>query len=229
MISVFLRPFQANTPWWDSYVTAQQNWNDLTRRAFSMVPSPLGWTDEAEMFCATQRAAERLLSDAFNATQSTLPWIQKGQLMPTLDITETDQAFALRVELPGIAADDVEVSTKHGSLIVRGEKKAEQTQDNASCLRRECTYGSFERVVALPKEADLNKAEATFQKQRSRHPNSQNDQGGRNRRENPCPSGKGRSRCQHGHQDRRHTQLGPTHTWRGSVGPRQKDRVTVKA
>jgi HSP20 family protein len=160
--SIFFPRFQANTPWWDSYVTLQTTWNDLARQALSTVPSPLGWTDEADVFRATQRAAERLLSDAFNTTQSSLPWIQKGQLMPTLDITETDQAFALRVELPGIAADDVEVSTKHGSLIVRGEKKAEQTQDNASCLRRECTYGSFERVVALPKEADLNKAEATF-------------------------------------------------------------------
>jgi HSP20 family protein len=162
MTSVFFPHLRANAPWWDSYVTMQQTWNDLTRQAFSMVPSPLGWTDEADVFRATQRAAERLLSDAFNTTQSSLPWIQKGQLMPSLDITETDKAFALRVELPGIATDDVEVSTKNGSLIVRGEKKAEQTQDNASCLRRECTYGSFERVVALPKEADLNKAEATF-------------------------------------------------------------------
>ena len=162
MISVFLRPFQANTPWWDSYVTMQQNWHDLARQALSMTPSPLGWTDEEGVFRATQRAAERLLGDAFNATQSSLPWIQKGQLMPTLDITETDKAFALRVELLGIAAEDVEVSTKIGSLMVRGEKKAEQTQENESCLRRECTYGSFERVVALPKEADLNKAEATF-------------------------------------------------------------------
>jgi HSP20 family protein len=160
--SIFFPRFQANTPWWDSYVTLQTTWNDLARQALSTVPSPLGWTDEADVFRATQRAAERMLGDAFNATQSTLPWIQKGHLMPTLDITETDQAFALRLELPGITADDVEVSTKHGSLIVRGEKKAEQTQDNASFLRRECSFGSFERVVALPKDADMTKAEATF-------------------------------------------------------------------
>ena len=162
MISVFLRPLQANTPWWDSYVTMQQNWNDLARQALSMAPSPLGWADDGDMFRATQRAAERLLGDAFHATQSSLPWLSKGLLTPTLDITETDKAFAVRIELPGIAANDVEVSTQNGSLMVRGEKKAEKTQENESCLRRECTYGSFERVVALPKEADMTKAEATF-------------------------------------------------------------------
>jgi HSP20 family protein len=127
-----------------------------------MMPSPFAWGDEADVFHATQRAAERLMGEAFNASQSTLPWMTKGQLTPTVDITETDKAFTLRAELPGMGVEDIDVSCGNGILTLRGEKQAQQSQENEHCLRRECCYGTFERIIALPKEAQMNKAEATF-------------------------------------------------------------------
>ena len=81
---------------------------------------------------------------------------------PSVDISETDDNFELRAELPGIAKDDLHVSVKDNLLTLSGEKRQENVDDDTQNYRRvERQYGSFQRRFTLPSEvaADSIKAE----------------------------------------------------------------------
>lgn len=84
-------------------------------------------------------------------------------LLPTLavEMTETDKAYKVRVEVPGIPADEIEVEAEKGLLVIKGEKKEEREDKERNYTRSERSYGSFERRISLPIDAELDKIEAT--------------------------------------------------------------------
>ena len=83
-------------------------------------------------------------------------------LAPRLDVEETDKAYEVSVELPGIEQKDLEVSVAEGVLTIKGEKKAESEDKAKGRLHVERSYGAFQRALALPADADEAKIEAAF-------------------------------------------------------------------
>ncbi|MCI5158488.1 MAG: Hsp20/alpha crystallin family protein [Candidatus Electrothrix sp. AUS1_2] len=77
---------------------------------------------------------------------------------PVVDILETDNEFVLKVELPGVEKDDVEVSIDNCILTIKGEKKNDGTDRKVH--RTECRYGTFIRNFTLPQDVDVDKVEA---------------------------------------------------------------------
>lgn len=84
------------------------------------------------------------------------------QNAPAIDILEAEKEFKVKAELAGINPDDVEVSVTDSYLTVKAEKTKECEEKDENFLRREISYGSFKRVIALPEDADSDKADATF-------------------------------------------------------------------
>jgi HSP20 family protein len=58
--------------------------------------------------------------------------------------------FCIKVDLPGIDPQDVELTVKDNQLILKGERKAAQEQTNGNRLQREVRYGAFARTFTLP-------------------------------------------------------------------------------
>jgi len=83
-----------------------------------------------------------------------------GDWMPVVDIDETDDAFLVKAELPGVEKNDVNVNIENGVLTIRGEKKTE-TEDKKR-HRVECAYGSFVRSFSLPQAIKAEKVEAEY-------------------------------------------------------------------
>ncbi len=83
-----------------------------------------------------------------------------GDWMPVIDIDETDDAFLVKAELPGVEKNDVNVNIENGILTIRGEKKTE-TEDKKR-HRAECAYGSFVRSFSLPQDIKAEKVEAEY-------------------------------------------------------------------
>lgn len=81
---------------------------------------------------------------------------------PAMDVTENDKEFKITAELPGMDAKDVQINATEGYVTIKGEKKAEKKEEREGYFRQERTYGSFQRVVALPDTANFDKAEANF-------------------------------------------------------------------
>lgn len=80
--------------------------------------------------------------------------------MPVVDIEETDGAFIVHAELPGVAKDDVQVNIENGVLTIKGEKKTRS--EDTKRHRVECVYGSFLRSFTLPQDVDVEQVEAAY-------------------------------------------------------------------
>ncbi len=85
-----------------------------------------------------------------------------------LDVKESDQAYSLLAELPGVAKDDIHVSIDGGMVTVRAEVKQQlslqnQQQKDERLVRSERYYGSVARSVQLPMDIDDSEASAKFE------------------------------------------------------------------
>lgn len=81
---------------------------------------------------------------------------------PSIDISETDDGFEIRAELPGVTKDDVQISVKDELLTIKGEKRQENVDDSKNYRRVERHYGSFERKFSLPSKVETDSIKAEF-------------------------------------------------------------------
>jgi HSP20 family protein len=95
---------------------------------------------------------------------------QGRYLRPAVDISETESAVRVTVELPGLAKEDVKITVEDGVLSISGEKRFEEEAPAEGKGRKDRTYhrierfyGAFQRSLTLPRGVDANAAEASFQ------------------------------------------------------------------
>lgn len=81
---------------------------------------------------------------------------------PAADVRETDEAFAVEAELPGMKKEDVSVTFEDGTLTISGERKYEEESNGTNLRRMERAYGSFSRSFRLPREIDAEGVVANF-------------------------------------------------------------------
>lgn len=80
---------------------------------------------------------------------------------PAADVIEFADAYLVRLDIPGVAAADIEISTDRGSLSVSGERKPMELGEDAHLTRRERLNGRFERQFTLPDSSDIDSIRAT--------------------------------------------------------------------
>lgn len=81
---------------------------------------------------------------------------------PKLDLTENPKQITLRIELPGVKPDQVEIEASGRLLTIRGEKHEEKEEKTGAIQHRECSYGSFFRSIELPANVNSDKINARF-------------------------------------------------------------------
>lgn len=85
-----------------------------------------------------------------------------GTWIPIADIVESDETLMVTVELPGVAAKDLSVSTNGGDVIFKGEKAKPELPAAARAQLAERAYGRFRRVIHLGVPVNTHKAEAVL-------------------------------------------------------------------
>jgi HSP20 family protein len=88
--------------------------------------------------------------------------LETGDWAPRVDISETDDAFAIKAEIPEVDRDDVKVTVENGVLKIRGERRREKDESDKKFHRVERYYGVFTRSFSLPDNVDETKIEASF-------------------------------------------------------------------
>ena len=83
--------------------------------------------------------------------------------MPPADLRETDTAYLIEAELPGVTKDDVELTYDDGVLTFSGERKFEAEDESNDYRRIERRYGSFSRSFRLPREVKADEVTAAFE------------------------------------------------------------------
>jgi HSP20 family protein len=104
-----------------------------------------------------QRRMDRLFQNAFGLERS--PW-QVG-VYPLVNLSEDRDHIFVRAELPGVKAEDLEITIHDNSLILRGQRKIPTEEKQVNYHRRERESGFFRRVVSLPARMQSDKVEAT--------------------------------------------------------------------
>ena len=88
------------------------------------------------------------------------------QLVPNIEIAETDKAIEVTAEMPGLERKGVDISLEDDTLTIRGEKKVEQGTDGGkndkNVQHSERSYGMFLRVLQLPPGIDPSSVQATM-------------------------------------------------------------------
>lgn len=90
------------------------------------------------------------------------PLSSSGFLKPQVDVGATDKEYSITVEVPGINEKDVNIEVVNNTMTIRGEKKQEKEEKDKNYYRVERSYGSFQRVLSLPEDADQEAIKATF-------------------------------------------------------------------
>lgn len=119
--------------------------------------------DAAAPFHSLHREVNRLFDDLLRR-HSSLPASaeQRGPLMPSIDVSETDGEVRICAELPGVSEGDIDVSLDGDVLVIRGEKKFEREDDKENYHVVERSYGTFQRALRLPWAIDSEKVGADF-------------------------------------------------------------------
>jgi HSP20 family protein len=113
-------------------------------------------------FTSFRREVDRLFDDFFAPAEPRSFGGNGATLVPSVDVVESDQAYTVTAELPGLEQKDVEINLRDNALILSGEKRQETTDNAGGRSYIERTFGRFERVVPLSEEVDADRVEATF-------------------------------------------------------------------
>jgi HSP20 family protein len=81
---------------------------------------------------------------------------------PALDLYEDKDNLYVKVELPGMKRQEIDVSLHEGSLSISGERKSEQKHEDAEVYRAERFFGRFQRTVTLPTPVAADKVKAQY-------------------------------------------------------------------
>ncbi len=112
--------------------------------------SPFG--DIESLFDRYQQALNRSLGS--NEILKATDWT------PAVDISETDEGYQIKMELPEIKKEDIRVQVDNGILTISGERKSEKEEKDKKHHRIERYYGSFSRSFSIPDDADEGKIRA---------------------------------------------------------------------
>jgi HSP20 family protein len=114
------------------------------------------------------REIDRLFDDAFRGfgfpalSMPRLPADWPAVFKPALDIQETDKQYVITLEVPGAEEKDIQLALDNDVLTVRGEKRQEQETKEGGYHRIERSYGSFQRALNLPENANQDSIKAAF-------------------------------------------------------------------
>jgi HSP20 family protein len=81
---------------------------------------------------------------------------------PTVDISETDREYLIKMELPEVKKEDVKVTVEDGVLTIQGERRQEREEKGKKYHRVERSYGAFARRFSVPDEVEESKVSAEF-------------------------------------------------------------------
>lgn len=113
-------------------------------------------------FVSLREAMDRLFEDSF-IRPTTYSGLAAGQIAVPVDLWETNDAYHLRADLPGMTPDTIDINVTADTVSFAGETKGQTDVTNDGWLRQERRVGKFQRAFTLPVQIDPNKVQASFE------------------------------------------------------------------
>lgn len=109
-----------------------------------------------------RRFEDDFIRPVVRAVWDSIPREVKGW-SPSIDIFETNDHFEVKVELPDVKQEDIDLSLSDDALTIRGERKRESNIKDEDYHHSEIVYGSFYRSIGLPSTIDTKNVEAVYE------------------------------------------------------------------
>jgi HSP20 family protein len=119
----------------------------------------LGRFFDRDPFRALQERMDNLISNFSQEWDG--GWLSNAN-SPSMDVSETDDAIQVHVDLPGIKAEDVDVEVRGNMLQIIGERKEEKEKKGKTWHRTERRVGKFARAMTLPCAVQEEKVQAEY-------------------------------------------------------------------
>jgi len=119
--------------------------------------APERWEPQGELEQVSERM-RRILEQTFGGFGWASPLIDKAGWSPLVDLEETDDAYVVEAELPGVKREDVNVELVSNELTISGEAK--ERERKGTVRRRTRRTGRFDYRISLPGHVDADKIEA---------------------------------------------------------------------
>ena len=107
-----------------------------------------------------QKQLNRVLDEVL--TPASVSEFNNFSLVPVAELVETDEALILKLEVPGMQGDDINIEATPKSISVSGERKPEIKAEDKAKTRSEFRYGSFQRVIPLPARIQNTEVKAEY-------------------------------------------------------------------
>jgi HSP20 family protein len=98
-----------------------------------------------------------------NFALSPLSLADEIESMIKLDVTETDKAYIVKAEMPGVNKEDIKVDVSGHQITISSETKKDKEEKSSTTLRCERYYGQQSRSFTLGQEVDESKADAKYE------------------------------------------------------------------
>ncbi|SNT32589.1 heat shock protein Hsp20 [Granulicella rosea] len=109
-----------------------------------------------------QNRLNSIFNDFARPAEGQTESLSTGNFMPAVDIYEDAQRLSLKLEVPGIKQEDLDVRLENQTLTVKGERKFEHEEKEENFHRIERRFGSFTRSFTLPQTVDTAKVTANY-------------------------------------------------------------------
>lgn len=146
--------------WWKPYFEVQKRIAQTLKENFAGTPVEDLASAQESVFETMQENMNRFFAEVYNTRQMASSWMYGDNTEPYIDVIESKDAFKIRAELPGVKEQDIDLSIVEGGLMIKGEKYEHMIEEGENYMHKECHAGCFCRSVALPSEADLERASA---------------------------------------------------------------------
>lgn len=118
------------------------------------------WTPFSDL-AVLQNRLNSIFND-FNAPEGRAESLAQGSFVPAVDVYDDAQKIVLKLDVPGIKQEDLDIRLENQTLTVKGERKFEKEEKEENFHRIERRYGSFMRSFTLPQTADPEKVSADY-------------------------------------------------------------------
>jgi len=112
-----------------------------------------------------QEQIDRLFDDVFRGfglTRNAPAWPANIN-RPAVDVAGDESGYEITLEVPGIKKSDLHVDVRGDTLYIHGEKSEQSENRDRHYYRVERSYGSFQRILSLPEDADADAIKATLE------------------------------------------------------------------
>lgn len=109
-----------------------------------------------------ERRMDEMFRSFLPVTLRRVPSEQRGWV-PPVEMLEKEDRFIVKVELPGMKKDEIDISVVGDILTIKGERKTETEVKEEEYRFSERSYGAFFRSITIPSAVDTKKIEATFE------------------------------------------------------------------